>query len=221
MDTKTLKQTTAALAALDFTAKNERITELEAQISELQTAMDRGEARCTEISQALVKGGRPDARAIADALLSDASPISAAAAGPNREAMEEERTSLREGIRNLRHRREDIEAELATIQGEAMSKVAGAAKPLVDEIMRKAREAAETLPALYAALYAVNFAARTARGDLETLRDAIDAISGSNRLLAYRKTEEVPCEIVTALRALADKGPALRDARFVTSTPMP
>lgn len=81
-------------AALDFAEENAQVAELKADIRKMQDSVVKAEARCTEISRELVENRGHDGKAIADALLADASAQAAASLGPSREDMENERAAL-------------------------------------------------------------------------------------------------------------------------------
>ena len=216
-----ISQFAATLAGLDFSEENAKIADLQQQVAELQSAIDRGEARCTEISQSLAKGDRPDGRAVADALLAERTAQAAAVAGPSREAMEEERAALREGLRDLRDRMRDVEGEITSVKRLAMHDASEAAQPLIDDLIRQAREAIAVLPALYGALYATNMATHGGRRQFEDFWEILRSIPSQNGISPLPRVIEVPAEIANALKGLADKGPALRDARFIRSVQMP
>lgn len=221
MNTSILEQTAQALAALDFTAENQQIDELEAKIREHQAAIGRADERRREISKLLYENTRPDGKAVAEALLANASPVDAALAGPSREQMEAERASLQEGIRELTYSVQDLRSEIDRICSHAAAKTRDAAQPLADHIFNQARQAVAGLPSLYAAMVAVSDTTRASSYQSQQLREAIGAMHAGDGLLQYERIHQVPEEIVEALKPLATKGKALRDARQLTSVGMP
>jgi hypothetical protein len=216
----TIQRTAAALAALDFTAENERIAELEAQISELEAAIERGEARRTEIAQAMQRGDGPDGGAVAAALLAGGDAMTAALKGPNREAMEAEREALREGLGQLRYQVEDTRTEIDNVRLKPKDAVARAARPIIDQALADVRKSLAALPALYSTIVAVHSIARNARNDLDALRDLLK-FARSHDLLQYDREQPVPGDVVAALQGLTGKGAVLGRVDVATSVTMP
>ncbi|WP_374411962.1 hypothetical protein [Novosphingobium colocasiae] len=221
MDSKIISSIAAILAELDFSNENEKIAACERRMQECEAAIARAEARRTEIADALRFNTRPDGRAVGDALLADVSMVEVALAGPSREAMEQERESLTEGIRDLRWRIEDARHEISCIKGEAMGVASQAVGPLVEHLTEEARRAVSDLPALYAGLQALNFAAKAGTAELDSLREILVATMGAYKLLPRQNKADIPEAIADAVLPLRDKGSALADARFVTSVVLP
>ena len=220
MDSEIMRQVAEAFETLDLTAENARIAELETERAEIKSAISRTEERYFKLAGALQAGGVPDGVAVADALLLDSDVQDAAEAGPGRAAMEAERDSLREGLRELRRRLDKIQPTINLAKDEAKMSAAEAAGPLIDALMAEARHAVAALPALYAAVYAVQTVTGAGTHDLRHLREALRAILGGDGLLPYLPPQSVPSDVLGALQRLVGKGAALRP-RIVQTVPMP
>ena len=220
MDSEIIRQVAEAFEQLDLTAENARIAELETERAEIKSAISRTEERYFKLVGALQAGGVPDGVAVADALLLDSDVQVAAEAGPGRTAMEAERDSLREGLRELRRRLDKIQPTINLAKDEAKLSAAEAAGPLIDALMAEARHAVAALPALYAAVYAVQTVTGAGTHDLRHLREALRAILGGDGLLPYLPPQSVPSDVLGALQRLVGKGAALRP-RIVQTVPMP
>lgn len=209
MDAKTLSAVARAIDALDFTAENAEIAEIEAERARLESSISEAEARCTEISHALANWQGPDAQAIADALLAGTDAMQAAKAGSTEESLKADRQALRLAIGDLNRRvqegRERIEASRAT----AIQRAAEASTPLVEALLADAREAAGTIVNAFAAMAAINHAARTGQEALSRTRRAVIALQGWDGLLPPADRFDVPREVTDLLAKLEGKGPAL------------
>ncbi|MGE4305263.1 MAG: hypothetical protein AB7E24_14680 [Novosphingobium sp.] len=218
---KNLQALAQALAEIDVTDENAKIIELEATASELEAAIERGNARRSEIARILLEGARPEANDVADALLADPTNAAAAATAPDRSALESEKAALTDGVRELGFRLEDTRTEISCMRGAAISKARDAAQPLADEIMAEARSAMEALLPLYAAAIALSDATKTRVNGVDRMRDAISAARGVHGLLSNERSIDVPVDLIKALRPLSEKGAAMKDARFLQSVGMP
>ena len=220
MDSEIIRQVAEAFEQLDLATPSARVEQLEAERAEIRTAIGRAEARCDELTQALHAGGVPDGVAVADALLLDTEVQAAADAGPGRAAMEAEKVSLREGLRELRQRLTAIGGEIDLVRAETKASAAKVAGPLVDSLMDQARQAVAVLPTLYAALYAVQNATGAGTADLNRLRSALRDLQGGDGLLPYLRSQSAPSDVLGALQRLVGKGAALQP-RIVQTVPMP
>lgn len=209
MDQSILNRTTAALSALDFSAENERIAQIEASIAEMETAIAKGEQRCADISHGMRSDHAVDGRSVGDALLAGASGQEATLVAPSRDAMTDERSALLAGIADLRRRIADAGHEIEAIKLEALGDTARTVTPVVDEIISEATEIAGRLPALFASLYAVNLATGAGRAELDKLSQAMSGLIGNDRLLPDRRSEPVPADVSAMLSTLASKGKAI------------
>ncbi|MCB5426315.1 hypothetical protein H0274_13690 [Altererythrobacter sp. CC-YST694] len=215
MDTSILKRAGAQSAALDFSEENARIAEVTAEIDRTEAAITTAEQRCTEISRELVDYRGPNASAVAEAMLSGVAPAQAAAAAPNRAELEAERGALRSGIRELRQRVEDLQAEVAGIQRAAFLRVRPAVQEVVKTLTDEARAAAQKIIDAAVALDAIAYATKQGDHEAGAVRRAAAGVIGQDRLIPGRRDYPVPPEIVSLLQNLAGKRPAL-PARFVS-----
>lgn len=213
-----LKELAAAFEALDFTEENARIADLEAEIARTEAAIDKAEARCTEISQSLI-GYKRDANAVADALVAEAPVMDAARAGPSEEDLKEERASLRDGIGELRQRIADRTNDIRAIQLEALRTLPPFVAPIVEDLMAEARAAAQTLIDRYVAIYALSDAAQGGAPDRSQIAKAVAGITASGGLISLTRTD-VPDDLREALGKLSGKGRAL-PVRLTSTVPMP
>jgi hypothetical protein len=207
---KAIAKVTAAFAALNFTAENERVISIEAEMARMTDARASAEARCLAISQTLADWRGPDASAVADALLADASPGDAAKAGPNIDELKAEHAALLSGINNLNQRIEANHFAVRQIREDARQTVAAQTKPLIDAIYDDAKEAGKRIVDAYAALTAINYSMNTAISEQAITGEAVEKIACFNGLLPATREVDVPGPIVRILSNLAEKGPALK-----------
>lgn len=220
MDRSTLEAVEAAFAGLDFSAENERIEALQAEIAQTEQAIERAEARCTEIARALVQYRGPNGQDVADALLADATTLAATLAAPDAQAMDTERLALRAGIGDLRRRIESTQRTISEIEAETFGAVAKQAQPLVDALLADAREAAGKLVNIFAAFDAINVTTRHATLELAAARHSMGGLVGPMKFLNLGRRVDVPAPVQAALAPLNSKGPAL-PVRFISSAAIP
>ena len=203
-----LDQTARAFAALDFTAEEAELAQLEAQRADIDTAIERANARRTEITQSLAArsaergAGRKAAGLVADALLTGAHTSEAAALAPSPDQLQDEREQLTAGIRELQHRSDEVRTKLSTLRGKATSKAVSAAQPLADALRAKAKLAAEELLECYAGLQALNSAIGAASREVNQVRNAAAGCIGQGELLSWRARIPVPSSVLEAIGAL-------------------
>ena len=217
MEREIIDRTAQAIAALDFTAENEHIAELNAKIAQLQAAIDAAEARCTEISQTLLGHNQPSGHAVADALAANVSPSEAVEAEPSPDQLKTERESLRNAIRELRWRHEDAQTNLKQIGHASHSRAIQATRDLVDAIFDDARVSAERLADCFASITAIRAATRGHTREADFLTAVIQACM-SNDLMPWHPVA-VPPDILKVLGQLEGHGPALRTAIISEANP--
>lgn len=203
-----LAQAARAFEALDFSSENSQIEALESEIATTETAIQAAEERCSEISRTLQGFRGPSGQQVADALLANLSPTQAAIAGPNAEDLEQERSALRAGIRDLQHRVEDARAEISVVQSAARSKVTEPARVLIDAYLEQARDAAEIIVETYAALECIRTAAQHGGNEAAGMKPAVEGIMRDRSILPWRRENPVPADVQHALTALQGKGKA-------------
>jgi hypothetical protein len=208
LDKDTLAHASSAIAALDLSAENDRLAELNAKLAEIGEAETTARERIAELD-ALIRGYRePDGDEVADAILAGDTATMAANAGASLTSLQDERARLFPALKALRHRNDDALAEVREVRAAAAHKASGAVAPLIDAIVAEARVAAERLAECYAAVSA----AYSATQYFSRQRDALgEALHASRGLLdePYRAVP-VPASVVEVLKALVVKGPVLR-----------
>lgn len=219
IDPQLLATARAAFAAVDVSAENARIVELEAERERIAEAGAKAEVRASAISAELAAYIAKDrGEEIADALLTDVSPSEASAAGPNRETLIEERGRLNSGIVNLRKRDDDVYREILRVQRDSTDRLAPIAKPLIDALFAEATRGAERIADAFAGLDAILGAARTGSSERDRAGRAVARLVGSEGLLT-RRPIPVDGAIVATLRALQGKGAALNIGVRETALP--
>lgn len=213
MNAAIIAKTASALAALDFSAENSRIVELEADARECNRAIEKAEKRCNEIGVIVRAWQGPDGNAVADALL-ETDAHSAANQGPDITALESERQALRNGISELNRRRQSVSDEMRSIKANAVADKAGAAaEALISELLAKAERAAIEIAETYAALSAIGDATRSMSASSAVYRvsKATRGLFEMESLLAGEQMNPipVPAEILNTLAELDSKGPAV------------
>ncbi|SLJ86883.1 hypothetical protein [Novosphingobium mathurense] len=201
-------QTARAFAALDFTGEEAELAQLEAQRADIDTAIERANARRTEINQALAarsagrEAGRKAAGLVADALLAGAHTSEAAALAPSPDQLQDEREQLAAAIRELQGRSDDVRSKLGALHRGAAGKAAIAAKPLADALRARAKQAAEELMECYAGLQALNSAIGAGSREVRQTRNAAAGCIGQDSLLSWRARIPVPSSVSDVIGAL-------------------
>jgi len=219
MQTKTIEAATRAFAAIDFSEENAEIAAIEGRIADMQKAAVTAEERCTAITRELVNFKGPSGADVSAALLAGQSATAAAVAGPSKEALETERASLKEGVRDLARRVEDSRQAIANIRQSAHQRLDSICKPLTDELAEEARAAAERIIAVYASYAAIALTTKFGWYEARKLNEKVNALMTDGAVVPYQRHIPVPVEISTMLQALEGKGSAF-PARFRTTVDM-
>lgn len=228
IDPNLLRRVAGDLAALDFSAENARIATLEARIVEAEAALAKAQARRDEISDMLRpyvgpagrSGGEfigNDGMAVANALLAGASTADAAAASTTQEELNREREALGAAAVELRERITSAEQSIRTMKIDSRKRALPAVQPLAEAVGRQMRDAAETIRDCWAVLEALSAATASMSSELRGARDVVPALHADYSLLERRGPVPVPADVVRALSALADKGPALASGQIRSS----
>ena len=211
ISTNVIKSATAAFAQLATSAEDAEIAAIEQQIADKQRAIDSANERVASLHEQIIDFRGPSGRDVANALMGASTASAAALASPDVESMKTERANLQAGIKELNSDVAYLRAAIQTAQGAAHARAIEAAQPLLDEMMKEFRAHAEAALSLRAGVIAVARAVSRHRlKEEEPLKAALEGLMGQWGVLPYRKTFPVPGEVITALRALDLKGPALR-----------
>lgn len=213
-----LRKAAAEFAAIDVSDENAQIAEIEAKIADAHKAIEAAEARCSEIARLNNDRRGPQGADVAEALLSGASAIEAARSGPSAETLNEERLSLRAGIKTLSHQIEDWRAEISNIESSARSKISTISNSFHGALMADAREKLEEVATIYAAAAAVSATTRYGTYETSRFREVMEAASRGDGLLYGLRRIDVPAEINDVLRNLEGKGRALRIGLITQTT---
>jgi hypothetical protein len=200
IDQGLLRSVRAELAALDFSDEVERISELRSEIADLEGAIEAGRARMAEIDRHGAKAS--PAPAVADALLSGGSIATITRAD---ESLAAERKALPGALADLQARIRAKEIEISQIQTVTKEKFEPVARPLVDEIMRAAREAGEEIRQCLAGLEAVYAKTLTGGNELAALRRGVEGITADYTLLPRTSAVAAPASLEETLAVLQDK----------------
>ncbi|MBS7668804.1 hypothetical protein [Croceicoccus gelatinilyticus] len=207
---KTCGEIAAAWAEIDFSEENAKVAALQADIAKAEDAIAKAEARSMELSQALFGRRHHDGQAVADALLSDVEVAEAARLMPSFDEMQDERAALQAGIRSLRHKIQDKNAEIDALRGAARSRLAVHVGPLTNALTAEAAKAAQVIVDAYAAIDAISYGLGKSAPEQECLRIAAKGVVGSRALLPQCRSAQVPSEISGLFGPLLDKGPAVK-----------
>lgn len=215
LDQALFADTAAALAELDFSAENAEITELQAEIERVTSAIDRARQHVAQLGQEELR--QDSGHAVAEALLSGSDPDEAATVMTAAGSIAERKAALLRAIPELTQQAARARDRIATLQGGAERRVAEVARPLVDALMSQAKGAAEQLAETFAALSAVSFATKAGAEERSRLSTATHALF-SERLLAQAKTLAVPAEVQSLEGPLSGKGPAFPHKHPIVAT---
>lgn len=218
MKQEVLSKAAADFAAVDVSDENAQIAEIEAEIARAHEAIQAAETRCSEIARAKDDIRNPRGSDVASALLAGESATDAARAGPSVQALEDERLSLRDGIKALNRQVEDWRAEITNIESNARSKISQISQSFHDALMADAREKLTEAAEIYAAAAAVSATTRYGTYETSQFRDIMDVASRSGALLYGLRQIDVPTEINDVLRNLEGKGRAMRVGLITRAT---
>ena len=211
--TALMDSTAAQLARLDLSQENARIEALETERRSIAEAIERAEARKTEIAREIADAWREDGgAAVADALLAAEDVTVAAAKGVDRDRLMKERADLHAGTGELRRRDVDLAAAIADVQQDAAGKVGAVVAPVVNEILGEARAAAAKIVQSFAALAGIVAATRTGQGEVDRLGQTVAGMMTGGSLINRVNAVDVPADVREMLAGLTDKGRALRPA---------
>lgn len=200
-----------AIAALDFTAEVEAVSQLSAEAAKISDAMQRAMNRLGEIGF-LINSHVPEreaGREIADAMLDGEGATEAAKKhAVNRDALSQERADLSAGLGELRRRENAIGQELRELQDKARDRLSDPLLPVVAEVLKEAKEAAETLTRAFAMLQGLAIATRVGTGEAGTLGQAVARLWGLE-IVKYRPRLDVPEGVAELLAPLSQIGEAL------------
>lgn len=200
-----------AIAALDFSAEAQAASQLSAESAKISDAMQRAATRLGEIGF-LINSHVPDREAgrdIADAMLDGEGAAEAARNHAlNRDALAQERADLSAGLGELRRRENAIGQELQQLQNKARARLAEPLAPVVAEVVKEAKAAAETLTSAFAMLQGISLATRSGSGEANTIGQAVARL-WSLELIQYRPRLDVPEGVAELLAPLSQIGEAL------------
>ena len=210
MNITTLEAAAAAFAALDLSAENARIAEIEVNIAQLETAEKTAREQCTAVARDIAEFRGPSGGAVADALLAGHDPSDVAVLAPDLASLEKEKAAMMAGARSLAERQLDAIAEINEMKRAAKSKLQPIAQPLVDELVEVATALGERLLAIFASLSAISTTTGVGWREARAVGLIVSgAVDDHGLLLSLRGSVEAPAEVITALRALDGKGAAL------------
>jgi hypothetical protein len=208
------------IEALDLSAENARIEQIDAQLAQIEQAMTAARERNDQIGILLRPfrrdGGSlpmltPEAgTSVANALLAGVDPSVAAGSTIDAAQLEHERDALKEGISELVARDRSLRATRRGLPSATGRRIMAELKPLCDVLEQQAREAAQVIERAFAALCAISNATRTHASGLDGATNAVLAMQEPGGLLASRTLVDVPDEITGLLKLLQAKGPGYK-----------
>ena len=205
----------AAIAALDFTAENERLAELERKIEEAGKAQNEARRRMDALAGHRADEERMQSAQVADALIAGADDLVLDVPAKSPEQRNAEREAIIAGVRELSMRIARMESEKLQIHHEAKRKVADAARALSDMVLEKARQRAAALIESYAELKALSVATDRLVRETAAAQNAARALRHDNGLaVRANMLIEVPAAIIEALAPLQGAGPALPGSKY-------
>ena len=202
MNAAIIEQVRRNLAALDLSAENDEIAELDLKMAETDEALQRGQIDLQEAVQAARDGRKPDGNAVANALVGGVA-VDAMTADRWREKADQ----LRAGLAALGSRNSTLYERRRNVERRAVEKVQGALAPLLEAQREAAQAAYDSLVSLKAACQFLAYA-RLTDAELETdLRRLVvlDLRGCMKRPQAHQPT---PAWITAIAPDLAKLGPA-------------
>ena len=200
-----IKRAAKAIEALDFSEENSRVAGLEEERRRIDDARDRAETRQAAIKDILASVSVHDGHAVAQALLAGSPTLP----HEGREALNEEANALSAGVRELDQRMRTISTEIDSVRRGAERKTLVALTPLLESLVKDAREGAEVIMRAYSGLQAVEVALGCNIVDARRVRKAIGSLRGPDFLIPYTQKINVDPDIKTLIAPLAEKGAGL------------
>jgi hypothetical protein len=219
----TISAATEAVTALDFSAENLRIAQMQATIAELEDSRKRGQDRMTEIAHLLSpyhgpRGIEPgglddlDGTAVAEALLAGSTATEAANEKLDREGLTKEKSSLQAGCSELSRRIQAEQLAIGDLQRQVSQQISAALTPLTAALEAEARDAATVIIDCFASLRAVGWAVRANVTGQRATEQALEGLTGPDKLARWEKEFLVPKDIFKVLAGLESKGQAFNGA---------
>lgn len=155
----------AGLAAIDVSKSIEAGDAYQRELDQLVTALNKGQARASELRQAIQDAEKgPDGNAAASALLLGEDPLNGSAA-----VYRQDLETVLAGIRVLSDRRADLENKRRLSGDPLEPEIAEALKPLVAALEAESETAVQRLAQVYANLNAISILSRRSlAGRIET-----------------------------------------------------
>lgn len=201
MKQEILDKLAAAIASIDTKEAVQALDLACAEAEAIAKAADRTRNRIQEIDLAL-NAHKRDVGAVADALLDGAEPAMAAAIGPSRESLAEERDTLRQALTQLRTREIAAGEAIETARRQVTVPVAAATAPVMEDLITLAREQARELADTLAAIIALASTTRVGSNHATDAQVALHHLMVEDLLIRYSSTVPVPADFVKALQPI-------------------
>lgn len=208
VDPEFLAEIGETFVALDFTAENAEIAELETERARIASARDRASKRRDEIGQ-LKRDHQADGSAVADALLAEIDTIGAAAISPSIERLTEESEALRAALRDLAERDRALIERQRQIRLSCQRRAADAAIPLAEALEHDLREAAARVLSLAGGFLALR-GLSPPQALVNAAEEAVQAIAGPGLLAPHAANLPMPEGLAKSLAGLTGKGDAFK-----------
>lgn len=210
MDTKILAAVAREFSSLDLSDENETFASLQSEMRQTEERLAAADERRSAIAREIHEYRGPSGREVAQALLDGSSPTEAAKAGPDLQALEQEKQALIAGGRVLRDRIEEIRGQISNVESAARTKIIPGAQKLEGMLVGQALTVLEQLVSIFADLSALAGTTRFGGNKIVKLREVLNAANGFEGFAGYRRDIEVSPALNESLRHLDGKGPALR-----------
>lgn len=210
MDTNTTAALAAGLAAIDFSATNAKIDQLDAERTNLRAKAAEAEAEAQRLDAEIRDWAGPDPEALADAILAGGSISEVAQAAPSREGLVEKSNALKSTAEALRERAERAGRDRDEIARSQCLAIVEAAQDFVAATLAEQKRAAQALVDADAALAALRWMTGVYVPGESASQVARQAVIGIDRLLGPIARASVPTDVVAALKGLEGRAKGLR-----------
>lgn len=206
-----LEKTRAKLSGLDFSEENAKIEELNEQKREHDAAIADLDGQLLDVGQKINAKRDSDGEELADAVLAGESSAVAEAMVPSIDTLRDRRVALQKARHTLLKRKESIGRTERDLQGLAREKMNEVLAPLVAELSRRQKLAAQEVADIHAAIQALDFEGRGFTLERFVSRNSVEGgLFGMDSILGLQSELPVPKVIIETLASVSAKTPLIK-----------
>jgi len=209
---KLLARTMSAIESVDLTMEESAIAILDKNSRTNSEAVAKVEKQLIAIGRQLREEETDEGEKVADAVLNDDT-TAAEALAPSIETLRERRNSLIKGRLELMRRNSQIARKKRQLQVSADTKIQVTLDPLVEELEKRQKAAANEIADIHAGISAISLCSNGHISARHRGQLSLEGLMGQLKLLPGERYINIPDEIAKALDVLKNKGPLARPLR--------